>query len=253
MKKLISLLLVCVLGLSTFAILVNAEDVESETPSAAEYTTASQTVGFVIADQHWSVPVRIAPAVLHADGQDRDVYLIGLMGVKSNKNQVNNSKNLFPVAYNKENTYEPYVVSLIFDLIPEGSALVFVGHSLGGMVAQQLRTDEKLTGAYDVVAVLTAGSPLILVDEEKTEGGLERLVDKWDVITYLSPATYKCLKKQLGTAHRENGGYFFNPDGAHNKSYLRDEIWGKYDALGVEGGSATISVDLAKQATYGAA
>ena len=244
-KTVISILLSLAILFTGLFVAARAED------TSVEYKTAADAVSFMIADRNDTTPIRIVPATLTNNGVSCDVYLIGLLGVKDNRNQVNSGKNLVPAAFNRDNSYSELVRSAILETVPAGSSLVFVCHSLGGMVAQHLRTDETLTGQYEIVNVLTAGSPLILVEEAKAEGGLHRLADKYDVIPFLSPATLRCLKKQLSTAHREDGGYFFDPDGAHNLSYLRNDVWGGYDALGVKGGNASLSFDASEVQVFG--
>ena len=213
-------------------------------------TEPSAVMKIVIIEKSVNIPVRIAPVRLTLNGETSDAYLICMLGVKDNDKQVNSGKNLFSAAFNRDNSYSEFVKSLVFEKIPEGSKLLFAGHSLGGMVAQHLRQDADLIEKYDIVNVMSAGSPLILTNKP-TEGSLNRLADKWDAVPFMSPATLLCPLKQIGTAHREDGGYFFKPDGAHNLSYLRPEIWGGYDALGNPGCDAVIEIDESAIENYG--
>lgn len=246
-KKILSVILSVVMLFSCFGVFAFAQE------EATVCETAADVMNYVIVDQGYSIPVRIVPARLELDGETCDIYLIGMLGVKSVPGQVNSVNNLFAAAFNQDNSYSRFVKDIIFETIPEGSALVFAGHSLGGMVAQHLRTDSDLQESYEILNVLTAGSPLILVNEAKAEGSLSRLADKFDVIPFLSPATVLCFAKQIRSAHREDGGYFFDPDGAHNLSYIRNDVWGGYDAFGVPGGNAKISYNPSEVITYGAA
>ena len=245
MKKTISVLLSLLVLFFAVSVVSFAEE------GSVTYKTSADAISLMIADRKDTTPIRIVPATLSRNGETQSVYIIGLLGVKDNTNQVNSGKNLFPAAFNKDNSYTDLVKSVIFRNIPEGASLVFVCHSLGGMVAQQLRTDEELKANYEIVSVLAAGSPLILVNEDAAEGELHRLADKFDIIPFLSPATIRCFKKQIGTAHREDGGYLFDPDGAHNLSYLRNDVWGEYDALGVKGGNAVLSFSMADVRIFG--
>lgn len=243
-KKIISILLLCALLFSSLCLFVNAQEDE------VVCTNVADVMNYVIISKQNTVPMRIIPAVLEKDGEQREVYFISMLGVKGNRKQVNSVKNLVPAAFNKDNAYSEFAVETIMKNVPKGSALVFGCHSLGGMVAQHIRANRDLIENYEIVNVLTAGSPLILVKEE-TEGDLVRLADKNDVIPFLSPATFINLSKQIKSACRENGGYAMDPDGAHNLSYMRADIWGAYDALGCKGGSAVLRFDLSDMALYG--
>ena len=245
-KKILSVLLCAIFVFCAFSVFVIAEDGETVC------TTAADMLKYVIIERSNTVPIRIVPATLEKDAETTPVYLIGLLGVKENNKQVNSGKNLVPAAFHRPNSYYDLVKETILATIPEGSNLVFACHSLGGMVAQHLRTDEDLKANYEIINVLTAGSPLILVNEEACEGELHRLADKYDVIPFMSPATILNLKKQINSAAREDGGYFFNPDGAHNLSYLRDDVWGAYDVFGVKDGNATLSYNASEAVFYGA-
>ena len=244
-KKILSVLLVSALLFCSFAALVSAEDGET-----IVCQTAADVMNYVIVSKENTVPVRIYPAELEKGGESRSVYFISMLGVKGNMKQVNSAKNLGPAAFNKDNSYSEFVVETIVQNIPAGSALVFGCHSLGGMVAQHLRENKTLIENYEIVNVLTAGSPLILVKGE-TEGSLVRLCDKGDVIPLMSPATFLNLSAQIKSAERESGGYRFDPDGAHNLSYMRNDVWGAYDALGVKGGDAALRLYTAEVTFYG--
>ncbi len=246
-KKCLSILLSVLTLLLCCAVPALAEEPRTVLSNAAE------TNAFVIVSKEFTVPVRLVPAELTENGETENVWLVALLGVKPVKGQVNVTKNTFPAAFNKSNPYYDFVKALLLEKVPAGETLVFACHSLGGMVAQQLRTDPELKAAYEIRNVVTCGSPYIMVKEAEAEGVLHRMADKFDAVPFLSPATLVCLSKQLGTAHREDGGYFFDPDGAHNLSYSRAEIWGGYDALGVPGGSAALSFDPGAVQSFGAA
>ena len=246
MKKTVISLLLCFVLLFACCAPAFAEETQ---PLVCE--NAAAVMRFVIVERGNTVPIRIAPAVLATDNGETPVYVVGLLGVKSVKGQENNVKNCILAAFNRANGYRDLIKETIFAEIPAGSALVFACHSLGGMVAQQLRTDADLAEAYEIVNVMTAGSPYIMVNGDG-EGALNRLIDKFDVIPLLSPATVLAPQKQFREAAREDGGYAFDPDGAHNLSYLRDEIWGAYDALGVKDGGAVLRIDAAAARTFGA-
>ncbi|MCH5197690.1 MAG: hypothetical protein J1E34_02180 [Oscillospiraceae bacterium] len=244
MKKVLSVILCAVIMMSCFVFATSAEELEV-------FENAAELMSFVLVSKEFTTPVRIVPAVLSENGEETEIYLVSLMGVKSNIAQVNSSANLFAAAFNMDNPYSDFVKDVIFENIPEGSSVVFAGHSMGGMIAQHLRADADLIENYEIVHTVTSGSPLILTGSAKTEGGLVRLCDKFDLIPLLSPATLFCFSKQIKTATREDGGYLFNPDGAHNLSYMRSDVWGSYDALGIKNGSASISFSSSLVSSFG--
>ncbi len=248
-KKILAILLSCLLLCSCFSFLAFAEDAETVLTNAAE------TNDFVIVSNDYTVPLRIVPATLTQGGESQEIRLVMILGVKNSVNgkpnkQANNLLNCFLAAFNLPNSYYSLVKETIFNEIPAGSKLVFACHSLGGMVAQQLRTDADLKDAYEIVHTVTCGSPYIMVKNE-AEGTFSRLINKNDAIPYMSPATVIAPKKQFGDCYRIDGGYRTDFDAAHTKSYPDPAYWGDYDALGNPGGDATLRFDAAAVATYG--
>ena len=237
MKKAVSLFLCLMMA---FCCATAASGASAET----SFTNASQMMDYVIVSKNYTTPIRIVPAVLTVDGAERDVYLVALLGMKDVKGQVNSSRG------GGIDAYQALVRQVLLDIVPQGAALVFAGHSLGGMTAQLLRADPVLKDAYEIVNVLCGGSPLMDPDGE-TEGTLHRLTDKLDLIPYIRSTSLCAFVRQIRTAHRESGGYLLNPDGAHNLSYARDDVWGSYDVFGQKGGTAAIRFDAAKVQSFG--
>ena len=83
------------------------------------------------------------------------------------------------------------------------------------------------------------------------EGPLVRCADKFDVIPKFSPAVF-VSPSNYRNAIVVDGGYFGNPDGAHNLSYPRADLWGGYDVFGVKGGSAALTFNTADLVILGA-
>ena len=86
---------------------------------------------------------------------------------------------------------------------------------------------------------VTFGSPLIAAGER--EGTVKRLGDSNDAVPYLSAtgSIEKEIWKVFGL-QRENGGYSFASEDAHVDSYLRSDLWGKYDVTVTKYGGAKI-------------
>lgn len=247
MKRVLALILAIIMLSACFCFNASAADasfLNYEAKGVKTCTDPSGIFNYVLCDGHESAPIRIIPATLKQDGKTTRIYLIGLVGVETQKGQVNVFKNTIPSAFNETNPYTELIIKTVKEKIPAGSKIVFAGHSLGGMVAQQVIADPELTDNYDILYTITAGSPYIMVKGER-EGELNRLADKYDAVPFLSPATFVSPIKQFGQRHTEDGGYFFNPDGAHNLSYRRTEIWDGYDAVGVKDGNATITFNFA--------
>ena len=184
------------------------------------------------------------PAVLTRNGESREVYLVALLGMKSVDGQVNSQKG------GGTSVYAAFVKDVLKQTVPAGSALVFAGHSLGGMTAQHLRCDKELQDTYEILNVLCGGSPLEEVEGEG-EGSLHRLTDILDMIPYIRSTSLCALIRQIRIAHRENGHYFLNPDGAHNESYVRNDVWSGYDVFGEKGGDASLVIQTDQICAYG--
>lgn len=245
-KKILCALLSALLLFACFAMPAGAAD-----EAVLTLTNAAQTCDYVIVSKAFTTPIRLVQATLTENGEETAVWFLALVGVKEQvKNQVNVAKNTIPAAFNMSNPYFKLVKQVLQENVPAGAKLVIGGHSLGGMIAQKLRADDEIKEDYEILNVLTCGSPYIMVNQDKAEGTLNRLADKNDAVTYLSPATLVCLWKQLD-CHRADGGYFMDPDSAHCFSYPREELWGKYDALGVEGGDAVLSFSTADVMSFG--
>ena len=209
-----------------------------------EFKTAADLLDFVMVGKSFTTPLRIVPAVLTKNGESRSVYLIALLGMKNVEGQVNSAKGGGTTAY------AALVKSILFETVPAGAALVFAGHSLGGMTAQLLRCDEELQETYEILNVLCGGSPL-MEEPQTPEGTLHRLTDTLDMIPYIAGSSLGNCLRQIRTAHRENGGYFLNPDGAHNLSYARNDVWGSYDVFGEKGGDASLCFQPEEMRAYG--
>ena len=208
------------------------------------FETAAELLDFVIVSKQYTTPLRIVPAVLTRNGESREVYLVALLGMKSVEGQVNSQKG------GGTSVYAAFVKDVLKQTVPAGSALVFAGHSLGGMTAQHLRCDKELQDTYEILNVLCGGSPLEEVEGEG-EGSLHRLTDILDMIPYIRSTSLCALIRQIRTAHRENGHYFLNPDGAHNESYVRNDVWGGYDVFGEKGGDASLVIQTDQICAYG--
>ena len=184
-----------------------------------------------------SNPYSIRKATLYTDGKKvGTVYAVGMTGTN---NSLDNDDilcfwNCLRAVLNLDNSYKAEVKESMFEQIPENSDVIFICHSLGGMVAQQLAADEEVKERFNILNTLAIGSPYVVQCSEK-EGDLHRMADSGDAIPYLSTAG--AANFFLGNFTYEDCGYFGNPDGAHNESYAKAENWNKYDCFGIENGT----------------
>lgn len=242
MKKLLSIILavcLCVCPLALFAnAAATATDAEAE--DGVTMTSIADVARFILEPHKWC-EIQITPAVLSGADGAQDVYLVALRGTGFTMSKANNVVACFLSAFNITTDYYTMTLEAIYEYVPEGAKIVFAGHSLGGMIEQQLSCTEELTAKYEILNTLNMGSPYVLADASKREGPLVRFAEKSDIVPRLSPAVFVNLKAYNDMTIKD-GGYGFDPNGAHNLSYMRADEWGEYDVLGVLNGGATLTV-----------
>ena len=87
----------------------------------------------------------------------------------------------------------------------------------------------------------------------RREGLVRRMCDTADIVPVLSVYSLTPLAViQYWGSERfsEDGGYNSKWLAAHNESYLRQDVWGGYDVLGIKGGNATMTFDMGAAAYY---
>lgn len=166
------------------------------------------------------------------------VYLIALRGSDFtwNKEDLNRTQNCLKSGFSFNTDYLEAVKNEAISKIPEGSFVVLIGHSLGGMIAQQFSADKEMKSRYNIINTLTMGSPFVITG--KREGDLHRMADSGDAVPYLSPVLV--ANAFLGNYTYECCGYFGNPGEAHVDSYLYAEEWVEYDCFGVKNGTSKL-------------
>ncbi|MEG1292147.1 MAG: hypothetical protein RSD28_07610 [Lachnospiraceae bacterium] len=195
-------------------------------------------------------PIHIVEATLTEHNQNTPVYLIGLSGTELILNQPTNIISDLQCGFEQNNYYLREIVKIICNEIPKGSSIILTGHSLGGMEAQQASENSILKNNYNILNVISFGSPLI--NPSGREGTLNRLGDVGDVVPYLSVNTFTHPVHQIYGLTREDGGYGSDFAAAHMKSYIREDVWGNYDVLGMKSGTATLSFRSNEIKGYGA-
>ncbi|MCR4789894.1 MAG: lipase family protein [Treponemataceae bacterium] len=188
-------------------------------------------------------PISIAEAVLKDEkGKRQQVYLVALSGTELVYGQSTGVITDLLSGFCLDSWYLRNVCAAIKDAVPAGSNLVITGHSLGGMIAQQVAADSDIKADYNVLNTLTFGSPLLAAGSR--EGTTKRLGDTSDVVPYLSGSLFNNTLWAILGLNRESGNYGLDFLSAHNNSYGRSDVWGKYDVLGYKNGKAKISVYL---------
>ena len=196
-------------------------------------------------------PISITPATLGTGaGRFEAVTLVGLAGtdierVRDSNQAVGIREDILAGLGSDRNAYFREAKAAILETVEPGSALVLAGHSLGGMIAQQLAADPELQDLYDIRHTVAFGSPLIRPGQR--EGQVERLGDAGDLIPQLSLAGFVLPWWRDFGLNRELSPYSTQGTiAAHTRSYVDPEVWGGYDAVGVRGGAASITYDPAQ-------
>ncbi|MBQ6461897.1 MAG: hypothetical protein IJJ59_01060 [Pseudobutyrivibrio sp.] len=234
----------------------NGETVTIE--NAAQMATLTK-VGY--ADYQSAGPISITEGRMtyntYWGAEDKEVYVVALSGTETIvENQTTTVKEDLQSGFELSNEYVLNVKNAIIDRIPAGSNIILAGHSLGGMVAQQVAADKYIKDNYEVLNTVTFGSPLI--KGFSREGMVKRLGDSSDKNTFYSISSVLNIVWQYTGVNHEDGGYNGDSPAAHCDSYLREDVWGNYDCagekrgsvLGVETGSRMLTLNFATTSFY---
>lgn len=188
-------------------------------------------------------PFSITPVRMSRNGQR--AYLVTMSGtdlarVRQAQDATGIYEDLLIGFFNAGNSYTSAVYNRIMSTVPAGSRLILAGHSLGGMVAQQIASDNQIKNRYQVLNTVTFGSPLISAG--RREGDVRRVGDNRDLVPLLSLEGTILLPWQVAGLNRRNGGYGpLQVINAHLKSYRRDDVWAGFDAFGFNNGSNAVT------------
>ncbi|SCZ81447.1 lipase family protein [Pseudobutyrivibrio xylanivorans] len=213
----------------------NGETVTFE--NAAQMATLAK-VGY--ADYQTAGPISITEGRMtyntYWGAEDKEVYVVALSGTETIvENQTTTIKEDLLSGFELSNEYKTNVKNAIIDRIPAGSNIILAGHSLGGMIAQQVAADKYIKDNYEVLNTVTFGSPLI--KGFTREGMVKRLGDTSDKNPFYSVSTFLNIAWQYAGVNHEDGGYNGDSPAAHCDSYLREDVWGSYDCCGEKKGS----------------
>lgn len=203
-------------------------------------------------------PISITPGrMINGSGSNQLVYIVTMSGTDLAAAKAKNSatglwEDVLVGFFNTGNSFEEAVVKAIQGRVPLGSKLVLAGHSLGGMIAQQIAADDRIKNNYVISNTVTFGSPLISALNFR-EGDVKRMGDYDDVVPLLSREGLILLPWQVAGLNVRNGGY--GPLGAmkaHTESYRRYSVWRDFDVLGYEGGTNSLTFNTGDVRYYAA-
>lgn len=196
-------------------------------------------------------PIIITEGTLKNGNEQCDIYLVTLTGleVPTLTPQTTDVVTTSQAGLELSNDFERNLRRVMKEAIPKNANVVFAGHSLGGMVAQQIAADTSVQMRYNILNIVAYGSPVMF--KGQIEGTLKRMGDVNDPVPYLSAETFKDFEVQDGTLQKEDSGLGLDITfAAHRNSYFDEKTWGKYDVLGFKGGDATIKLKLKTQKFY---
>jgi len=193
-------------------------------------------------------PISITKGTLKQGFSSKTVYLVTLSGTELVLNQSTEVLTDLFSGFDLDNAYYWNVVRVIQQNVPRGANIILAGHSLGGMVAQQVAADSTIKSRYNVLNTVTFGSPLLSVGSR--EGVVRRLGDVSDVVPYLSGRLFTNPITAIFGLNREDGHYYGRPITAHNASYSRTDLWGKYDVTGTKYGNAKLQLDMSTRTFF---
>lgn len=182
----------------------------------------------------------IVRAELDENGEKRDIYLVAMRGTNQSRNPRDPlSLNTCLQAFMGHLSNYLYAVKkAMLAEIPQGATVALVGHSLGGMIAQQLAADETVNATFHLLNALAIGSPFVPVKGRVCP--LHRFADKADFIPWLGFS----VKANLKTAKPvfESNGYLGKPVLAHTDSYRNAPSWMRYDPFGDPDGGRRLTL-----------
>lgn len=183
----------------------------------------------------------VTKGVLKQNGKQCDIYLVAAHGLETNAIGQNvDNGSVGSAGQQKSSPYLKQFLQVIKKAVPKGSNVILTGHSLGGMVSQQAASNKTIQKNYNILHVVTFGSPLI--NKGQVEGQLHRMCAAGDVVPLLSEYTITDPEAQLNDRNRETADVIPVIQ-SHVEGYNDKNAWKDYDAVGVKGGNAVLKMN----------
>ncbi len=183
----------------------------------------------------------ITKGVLKQDGKQCEVYLMAAHGLETNAFGQNvDMESVLKAGRQQTSPYLKQYMAVIKQNVPKGANLILTGHSLGGMVSQQAAANKTMQKNYNILHVVTWGSPLIA--KGQIEGQLHRMCAAGDVVPLMSEYTFTDTDAQLNDRNREEADVIPVIQ-SHVDGYNDKDAWKDYDAIGVKGGNAVLKMN----------
>lgn len=198
-------------------------------------------------------PISIVPVTVRSSNDPaapgERMWLVTLSGTELVEDQATGIQEAIIAGLAGDTAYQDAVVEAISSTVPNGEPIILAGHSLGGLVAQQLAQDPLFRDYYDIRNVVVFGTPAIR--DMPREGVVRRLATEDDPITYLG------IHLSIG-AHFEDAAeecdiaqYAFGDLGeSHLCGYINRTAWSDYDALGIRNGDALVDVHYGERVFF---
>ncbi|MBO7682698.1 MAG: hypothetical protein J6T17_08125 [Clostridia bacterium] len=236
----------CVAGTSAFA------------RTELTYTRANQMARFTEEGYNNTIfgPITITEACFKKNTSDKGkaVYVVTLAGLDV-FNTIQGGYNGFLdtqlAGQDLPGLYLYRIEEVMKKQIPKGANVMFYGHSLGGMVAQQLIAKKSIKDRYKVLYTVCFASPIIGGTKDR-EGTVVRFIDESDMVPNSSEESRLEAQgkfKNGDVVIREDGNWGLDALNAHNQSYALD-TFKDYDVIGQKKGKASLTLDLDTRVFY---
>ncbi|MBR1699560.1 MAG: hypothetical protein IJ714_07240 [Bacteroidales bacterium] len=183
----------------------------------------------------------ITKGVLKDGGKSGDIYLIASHGLEGSAfGQKDDLTSCLAARLEQSSAYLKQFIKIVKANVPKDANIILAGHSLGGMISQQAAADKGMQKRYNILHVITWGSPLLCMGQ--IEGQLHRNCAAGDVVPLLSIYTLEDSGAQLKDRNREKADVIPVIQ-SHVEGYNDKNAWKDYDALGVKGGKAVLKMD----------
>ena len=200
-------------------------------------------------------PIIITKATLQTKGGSgkQNVFLVSLVGLQPEvKYQATSYFTCLKVGLNLPNDYFDRASAAILKNkdMRFGDKIIFAGHSLGGMVAQQLAANPAIQLKFKVLNTVTFGSPLIAAGFR--EGKIQRLCHVQDLVPILSTnSLITPVHAYYGLNREGNENDYDDWKVAHSDAYGTDaNLFKDYDVLGYKGGNKVLVLNLNYEKFY---